>query len=46
LLLAAVSVGIICISTAAGIGRALQDGIYQRLLRLFESSSEQREKGK
>jgi hypothetical protein len=32
LLLACISGGIICISTASGIGRALQDGIYARLV--------------
>ena len=37
LLLAAVSGGIICISTAAGIGRALQDGLYQRILKVIAS---------
>jgi hypothetical protein len=37
LLLSCVFGGIICISTAAGVGRALQDGIYQRLLSLFVS---------
>jgi hypothetical protein len=39
LLLALVAGGIIIISTAAGIGRALQDGIYERLYSLLKGSS-------
>jgi hypothetical protein len=46
LLLACVSGGIICISTAAGIGRALQDGLYERLLRLFGSRPVRKKKRK
>jgi hypothetical protein len=46
LLLACVSGGIICISTAAGIGRALQDGIYERLLGLFGSTPARKKKGR
>ena len=46
LMLACVSGGIICISTAAGIGRALQDGIYGRILRIFGASSDSEGKDK
>jgi hypothetical protein len=35
MMLACVAGGIIFISTAVGIGRALQDGLYQRILRLI-----------
>jgi hypothetical protein len=39
LLLAFLAGGIIIVGTAAGIGRALQDGIYERLYRLLKGSS-------
>jgi hypothetical protein len=40
LLISCVVGGIICISTAAGIGRALQDGLYERLYRLLSGDGE------
>jgi hypothetical protein len=48
MLLAFVAGGIICISTAAGIGRALQHGSYERLYGLLKTlpESEKREDNK
>jgi hypothetical protein len=44
MLMSCVAGGIICISTATGIGRALQDGLYERVYGLLKNATKEEKK--